>query len=161
MYFRQILRTQFFWNRTACLTRLRRVYRAEVAALKVNRLVTLVNIFFPLTTAEHFDYCSTGPGGGCRKPAVSHHQEVWLNVPLLRCSAMFLCACWQQITPHNLCFPFVSSVSLTHRDHCAPVVMRWSWQRRLARSTATQLQPSSPKWSTKASLQTSFMKMRR
>lgn len=54
---------------------------------------------------------------------------------------------------------------LTHRnppwDRCAPRAMRWDWQRRLPRSTATQLQPFSPKWLTKASQQTSFMKMRR
>lgn len=89
MHFRQVLRTQFYWNRTACVTRLRRVYRAEGAALKVNRLVILMNIVLSLTAAEHFDNCSTRPGGGCRKPAVSHHQEVWPNVPLLRCFATF------------------------------------------------------------------------
>lgn len=50
---------------------------------------------------------------------------------------------------------------LTSRDHCAQRVTRWGWQRRPATSMAPQLQPSSLKWSTKASLQISFMKMRR
>lgn len=46
------------------------------------------------------------------------------------------------------------------RDHCAARVTRWGWRRRLPRSMATQLQQSSAKWLTKASLRTLFMKTR-
>nr|XP_033474459.1 histidine triad nucleotide-binding protein 2, mitochondrial isoform X1 [Epinephelus lanceolatus] len=75
MYFRQILRTQFVWTRTAHLSRLHRVCQAEVAALKITRLI-LIYFLFSLTSAEHFDNnCPSRPGGGCGKPAVRHHQE--------------------------------------------------------------------------------------
>lgn len=163
MYFRQILRAQLYGTRTARLARLRPVFRAEVAALKTNRLVLiLINIFFSLTAAEHVDNCPARPGGGCRKPAVPHHQEVWLIVPHhISCFCYVLCECWQQLSAQKFYFPLHISVPLIHRDHCAPRVTRWGWQRRLARSMATQLQPSSPKWLTKASLQTLFMKTRR
>ncbi|XP_044185694.1 histidine triad nucleotide-binding protein 2, mitochondrial isoform X1 [Thunnus albacares] len=76
MYFRQIIRTQLVGTRTAHLNLLHRVCRAEVASLKINRVVfILVFILFSLSAAEHFHDCPTSPGGGCGTPAVSHHQE--------------------------------------------------------------------------------------
>lgn len=107
MYFRQILRAQLYGTRTARLARLRPVFRAEVAALKTNRLVLiLINIFFSLTAAEHVDNCPASPGGGCRKPAVPHHQEVWLIVPHhISCFCYVLCECWQQLSAQNFYFP--------------------------------------------------------
>lgn len=122
MRFRQILRAQFCGNRTARLTHFRPVFRAEVAALKTSHFVViLLNVFSSLTAAEHVDSCPTRPGGGCGKPAVPHHQEVWLTVPLTSCFAVCLSGCWQQL---SLYYFYPPPVSLNHRDHCAPRVTR-------------------------------------
>lgn len=89
MYFRQVLRTVVVGTRTAHLNRLHRVCRAEVAALKINRLI-LTNIFISLAAAEHFDNnCPTSPGGGSGKPTLPCHQQVWFVVPLTSCFDMY------------------------------------------------------------------------
>ncbi|XP_059192455.1 histidine triad nucleotide-binding protein 2, mitochondrial isoform X1 [Centropristis striata] len=72
MYLRQILRTQLIGTRTAHLNRLQRVCWAEVAPLKI---IILISILFSFTTAEHVDNNNPSSSGGCREPAVSHHQE--------------------------------------------------------------------------------------
>ncbi len=80
MYFRQLLRAQFVRTGAAHLNRLQRVCRVEVPALKINLIV--INMLLSLTAAEEFDNnCPTSPGGGCGKPAVPHHGEVWFTVP--------------------------------------------------------------------------------
>lgn len=110
MYIRQILRTQVVGSRTFHLHRLHRVCGAEVAALKINSLIFL-NILFSLAAAEHFDStCPTSSGGGCGKPAVPHHQEVWFIVLYKWLWYVFVCV---QAAGVSLYF-------VTHRDHCAP-----------------------------------------
>lgn len=160
MYCRQILRARFVGTGATHLNRLHRVCLTEVA-LKINCLVLiLMNIFLSLPAAEHLDNtCPTSSGGGCGKSAVPpRHQEVWFIVAPLSCFLLFQ----QQFSAQSFLFRVsVSCVSLTHRDHCAPEATRWGWRRRPARSTAPQLQPSSPRLLTKASPQISFMKMRR
>ena len=101
MYIRHILRRQFVGTRAVQFSRLQHVFRAEVAALKINRLFILMNICFSLTAAETFhNTCPTCSGGGCGKPTVSHHQhEVWLLQTRLRCYSVWFYAVITFIPP--------------------------------------------------------------
>lgn len=163
MYIHRVLCTQFYGSRRTCISRLRHVWLAEVAMLKINCVVVIT--LFSSATADHSEICPVRVGGDCGSQ-IPHHEEVWFIAPI-----------HQSYYPHTSYVAFFKTAaanrclfssifsSLTHRkpprDHWAPRAMRWDWQRRLSRSMVTQLQPFSPKWLTKASLQTSFMKMRR
>lgn len=161
----RVLRTQFYGSRRTCIARLRHVWLAEVAMLEITCVVLIT--LFSLTRADQTEICPVRVGGDCGSQ-VPHREEVWFIAPFSQChpAVRVLCLCTLQHPSCPCLFLCMSPVcALTHRkprsDHCAPRATRWDWQRRLSRSMGTQLQPFSPKWLTKASLQTSSMKMRR
>lgn len=102
---------------------------------------------------------------GSRRTCLARLRHVWLAEVAMLFIYFFQLMCYVFASYRRLLLSISPVCVLTHRnppiERCAPRAMRWDWQRRLPRSTATQLQPFSPKWLTKASLQTSFMKMRR
>lgn len=154
MYIRNIFRAQLVGARVLLFKPVQRIYGAQVAALKPICFFTILNIFISLNVAELLhNKNSVSSVGGCGKPSVSHPQEVWRINTLTSTKRALHLVIVQKCS--NL--PVVK----TFRDHSAPKVMRWSWQRRLAESMALQVQPSSPKWLIKASLQILFMKMTR
>lgn len=107
MSLRQLLRTGLVGTRTAHLSRLHRVCRAEVAALNITCFALfLVNISLSLAAADN-SYPAASPGGGCGRPAEPHHQEVRFTVLPRRVFWHVLFTCWQQIAAQSFCFLFL------------------------------------------------------
>lgn len=90
MYIHRVLRTQFSGSRRTCIARLRDVWLAEVAMLKINRVVIIT--LFSLTKADHSEICPVTVGGDCGSQ-IPHHEEVWFIAPLHQSyySPQFIC----------------------------------------------------------------------
>lgn len=90
MYINRVLRTQFYGSRRTCITRLRHIWLAEVAMLKMNCVVVIT--LFPLTRAACSEICPVRVDGDCGLQ-MPHHEEVWFIAPFNQCDPLLSMCC--------------------------------------------------------------------